>query len=89
MDKAAAQAEALRLWHALPARERQTHHQATAFAAVIAPQLAFETLGVHDKIVEGWLVRDLLRTEEAVRVLDEKAARHDRDRKVRALVEGH
>ena len=72
MDKSAAQAEALRLWHALPHRERQNHRQATAFAALIAPTLHFETLGDHHKVVQGWLIRDLLQAEEALRIFDAK-----------------
>lgn len=75
MDKSAAQKEALRLWRALPALERQNHRQAIAFAAALAPALPFETLGDHHKIVQGWLVRDLLQTEEAVRLVDARAAR--------------
>jgi hypothetical protein len=75
MDKSAAQHEALRLWRALPVRERQNHRQAVAFAATIARDLQFETLGDHDKVVEGWLVRDLLQTEEALRLVDAKATK--------------
>lgn len=60
MDKGDAQKEALRLWHALPMQDRNHHKKAVAFAATIAPQLPFETLGDHDKVVEGWLVRDFL-----------------------------
>jgi hypothetical protein len=87
MDKSAAQQEALRLWRALPLLERQNHRQAVAFAAKIAPTLQFETLGDHDKVVEGWLVRDLLQTEDALRVVDAKAKTAALDRKARAIVE--
>ncbi len=73
MDKSAAQKEALRLWRALPALERQNHREAVAFAAKIAPDLDFETLGDHHKVVEGWLVRDVLQTEDALRLIDAKA----------------
>jgi hypothetical protein len=79
MDKFAAQQEALRLWRALPPLQRQNHRQAVAFAATIAPTLPFQTLGDHHKVVQGWLVRDLLQSEEALRLVDARAA------KVRAI----
>ena len=88
MDKSAAQKEALRLWRALPLLERQNHRQAVAFAARIAHGLEFDTLGDHDKVVEGWLVRDLLQTEEALRLVDKKTEKPRLDRKVREIVEG-
>jgi hypothetical protein len=87
MDKSAAQQEALRLWRTLPLLERQNHRQAVAFAAKIAPNLQFETLGDHHKVVQGWLVRDLLQTEEALRIVDAKARKASLDRKARAIVE--
>jgi hypothetical protein len=64
VDKTAAEKEALRLWRALPLQQRLHFKQAIAFAAMIGPMLEFETLGDHDKIVQGWLVRDLMRAEE-------------------------
>lgn len=86
LDKTDAQKEALRLWHALPLMSRQNHRQAVAFAAAIAPDLSFETLGDHDKVVEGWLVRDLLQTEEALRIVDGKSEKSRLDRRVREIV---
>ncbi len=73
MDKSAAQTEALRLWRALPVRDRLDHRQASAFARKIAPTLPFDTLGDHDKVVLGWLIRDLLEAEERGRLADAKA----------------
>lgn len=75
MEKAAAEKEALRLWRARPLQERLSYGQAVAFAAMIAPTLEFETLGNHDKVVEGWLVRDLMRTEAATKIFDEQQAK--------------
>ena len=86
MDKTAAQKEALRLWRALPLMSRHNHRQAIAFAASIAPSLVFETLGDHDKVVEGWLVRDLLQTEVAVRIVDKQTEKPRLDRKVKEIL---
>ena len=66
MDKAVAEAEAIRLWRALPAKDRRNHRQAVAFAALIEPSLQFDTLGKRHKIVEGWIVREFLRNEAIV-----------------------
>jgi hypothetical protein len=86
LEKSAAQKEALRLWRALPLMSRQNHRQAVAFAASIAPTLVFETLGDHDKVVEGWLVRDLLQTEAAVKTLDKQTEKPRNDRKVKEIL---
>jgi hypothetical protein len=72
LEKAAAEKEAIRLWRARPVQERLSYRQAVAFAKMIAPQLEFRTLGNRDRIIEGWLVRDILRTQKAVKVFDEK-----------------
>jgi hypothetical protein len=72
MDKADARKEAIRLWRALPPNEHRHHKQATAFARIIAPMLDFETLGDHDRIIEGWLQRDLIETEDAARKFSQK-----------------
>lgn len=74
MDKADAQKEAIRLWRSLPPQEHRTHKQAAAFARTISPTLPFETLGDHDRIIEGWLQRDLLATEDAARRFNQKLA---------------
>ena len=75
MDKAAAEAEAIRLWRAVPAKDRRNHRQAVAFAALIEPLLQFDTLGKRDKIIEGWIVREFLRNEVMV-----EAHRAERER---------
>jgi hypothetical protein len=51
--------EALRRWHELPEEERQTLSQAQVFAAGLAEQLNFRTMGNARKVIEAWLVRDL------------------------------
>lgn len=80
MDKAEAQKEAIRMWRALPPQEHRTHSQAAAFAKAIAPMLPFETLGDHDRIIEGWLQRDLLANEEAARRFTRKLAGRNLER---------
>lgn len=62
------------MWRSLPPQEHRTHKQATAFAKTISQMLPFETLGDHDKIIEGWLQRDLLATEDAARRFNRKLA---------------
>lgn len=46
-------------WRALPVSERKTYAQAIAFAADLAAELDFETLGHPQKIIQGWLVREI------------------------------
>ncbi len=54
-----AREESLRRWHALPPTERQTFDQAQIFAAALAGQLDFRTMGNSRMVILGWLVRDL------------------------------
>ena len=54
-----AREETLRRWHALPPDDRQTLEQAEFFAAALAGELDFRTMGNSRKIILGWLVRDL------------------------------
>lgn len=54
-----AREESLRRWHALPPTERQTIDQAQIFAAALAGQLDFRTMGNSRMVILGWLVRDL------------------------------
>ena len=65
MDRAAAEREALRLWRNLPLQERLTREQAIAFSVMIAPTLEFDALDRRTRVIEGWLVRDILQTETA------------------------
>ena len=57
--------EALRRWHELPEQERQTITQAQVFAAGLAEQLDFRTMGNERKVIEAWLVRDLEQLKQA------------------------
>lgn len=54
-----AREESLRRWHALPPTERQTIDQAQVFAAALAAELDFRTMGNSRRVILGWLVRDL------------------------------
>jgi len=51
--------EALRRWHELPAAERQDVAQAQVFAASLAEELDFRTMGNERKVIAAWLVRDI------------------------------
>ena len=57
--------EALRRWHELPEQERQTITQAQVFAAGLAEQLDFRTMGNERKVIEAWVVRDLEQLKQA------------------------
>ena len=57
--------EALRRWHELPEQERQTITQAQVFAAGLADELDFRTMGNERKVIEAWLVRDLEQAKQA------------------------
>ena len=57
--------EALRRWHELQEQERQTITQAKVFAAGLAEQLDFRTMGNERKVIEAWLVRDLEQLKQA------------------------
>jgi hypothetical protein len=57
--------EALRRWHKLPEEDRQTISQAQVFAAGLADELDFRTMGNERKVIEAWLVRDLEQRKEA------------------------
>jgi len=54
-----AREETLRRWHALPDHERQTIEQANVFAAAVADDFDFRTMGNTRRIILGWLIRDL------------------------------
>lgn len=68
MDRAAAEKEAIRLWRNLPVQDRLTRQQAVAFAAMIAPTLDFDEPARRIRLIEGWLIRDLLQTEAAAAI---------------------
>ena len=57
--------ETLRRWHELPEDQRQTHIDAKVFAAGLAGELDFRTMGNERKVIEAWLVRDLEQSRQA------------------------
>lgn len=59
MDKREAHAKILSLWRERPPAERRTYKHAIDFAATVASEVEFETLGNKLKIIEGWLVKDV------------------------------
>lgn len=59
LSKDEAREETLRRWRALPAQERQTTEQAEIFAAALADELGFHTMGNARKIIFGWLTHEL------------------------------
>ncbi|HVY50519.1 MAG TPA: hypothetical protein VHA07_03065 [Devosia sp.] len=73
MDKATAEREAIRLWRNLPVQDRLTRQQAVAFAAMIAPTLEFDEPARRTRLIEGWLIKDLLQTEAAAAITRREA----------------
>ena len=59
LTKDEAREESLRRWRELPLEERLTHSHAAVFAAALAGQLDFRTMGNARKVIEAWLVHDL------------------------------
>ena len=45
--------------------ERQTTDQAQVFAASLADELDFRTMGNERKVIAAWLVRDIEKTKQA------------------------
>ena len=59
LTKDEARQEALRRWRALPEAERTTIDQAQIFAAGLADDLDFRTMGNERKVIAAWLVREI------------------------------
>jgi hypothetical protein len=59
LTKDEARQEALRRWRALPEAERATIDQAQVFAAGLAEELDFRTMGNERKVIAAWLVREI------------------------------
>ena len=59
LTKDEAREESLRRWRALPEDERQTTVHAKVFAAALAEQLDFRTMGNNRMVIAAWLIRDL------------------------------
>lgn len=70
MTKDEAQQVALRRWHELPPAERKTPEQAQVFAASLADDLDFRTMGNERKVIAAWLVRDIEAGETVPRALE-------------------
>ncbi len=77
MTKDEAHKRAIQRWRELPLMERQTHKQAQIFAASLADELDFRTMGNERKVIEAWLVRDIEKTKEAAAELDAREQKHD------------
>jgi len=65
LTKDEAYKETIRRWRELPIMERQSYAQAQVFAAGLAEQLDFRTMGNERKVIAAWLIRDINRTHEA------------------------
>jgi hypothetical protein len=59
LSKDDARAETLRRWRALPEADRTTAEQADLFAAALADELSFRTMGNVRKVILGWLTREM------------------------------
>jgi hypothetical protein len=59
LTKDQARREAIRRWRALPTEDRQTHMQASVFAAGLVEELDFRTMTNRRKLIEAWLIEDL------------------------------
>ncbi len=58
MTKDEAREESLNRWRALAPEERETLEHAQVFAAALAGQLDFRTMGNARKVILGWLIKD-------------------------------
>jgi len=59
MTKDEAREETLRRWRELPAEERQDAEQARVFAASLAEELDFHTMGNAHRVILAWLLQEL------------------------------
>jgi hypothetical protein len=59
LSKDDARAETLRRWRALPETDRTTAEHAELFAAALADEFSFRTMGNARKVILGWLTRDM------------------------------
>ena len=58
MTKDEAREQSLNRWRALPPEDRETLEHAQAFAAALAGQLDFRTMGNARKVILGWLIKE-------------------------------
>jgi hypothetical protein len=59
LSKDDAREESLRRWRELPPQDRETIEQAQVFAAALAAELDFRTMGNSRRVIFGWLTRDM------------------------------
>lgn len=76
VTKDEAHKQAIKRWRELPLMERQTHTQAQVFAASLADELDFRTMGNERKVIEAWLVHDIEKTKNATAELDAREQQH-------------
>lgn len=65
LTKDEAHKEAIRRWRDLPVMDRQTYTQAQVFAASLAEEIDFRTMGNERKVIAAWLIRDMGGPKEA------------------------
>jgi hypothetical protein len=59
LSKDDAREESLRRWRDLPPEDRETSEQAQVFAAALADDLDFRTMGNSRRVIFGWLTREM------------------------------
>ena len=59
LSKDEAREESLRRWRTLVPEERETLEHAQVFAAALAEQLDFRTMGNARKVILGWLINEM------------------------------
>ena len=59
LSKDDAREESLRRWRELPPEDRETIEQAQVFAAALAGELDFRTMGNSRRVIFGWLTREM------------------------------
>lgn len=67
MTKQEAELESIRRWRAQPVMRRKRYQDAKEFAAKLRGDIEFRTMGDPEKIIASWLIRDIVRTEQAGR----------------------
>jgi hypothetical protein len=65
LTKDEAHSEAIRRWRELPVADRQTIENANVFAASLADELDFRTMGNERKVIAAWLIHDIEKIKQA------------------------
>jgi hypothetical protein len=79
LSKDDAREESLRRWRELPPQDRETIEQAQVFAAALAAELDFRTMGNSRRVIFGWLTRDMAGLPPWGNVPPESITAGDRD----------